>query len=356
MTTTENHPRLVRLLQDYRAAPEAFHATSYWAAYEGRLLEEVSSLDFSQLRSGKARILETFGFNDLTYKYQSKQFFLERWLLKALTRTFGNIREILPYGIRLKDIREMAVHHCQIAGQLADARPIEELSASEFGKPADLFEYAGQKYTMPFLNNYVRYCFAKQHIPLTGRDVYVELGTGSGYQVEVLKKSHPDMTFLCFDLPAQLFLCEEYLRNVFGDDAVVSADETSAWSSLAGVQPGKIHFFGNWKWPLLKGYEFDLFWNAASFGEMEPEVVRNYLSCIKDSVDYVYLLQARHGKQTSGTGSVVQKATKFPDYEAMLDGFRLLAEQDAWHAHKKMSGSGGYFQACWKTARPGHPA
>lgn len=353
MAQTNNHPRLVRLMEDYRAAPDEFQATSYWAAYEGRLLEEVSQLDFSRLRSGKARILETFGFNDITYKYQSKKFPPERWLLRALTRTFGNLREILPYGIRLKDIREMAVRHCQVVGELALARPIGELSVSEFGHPADLFEYGGRKYTMPFLNNYVRYSFAKRYIPLRGREVYVELGSGSGYQVEVLKKSHPEMTILCFDLPAQVFLCEEYLRNVFGDDAVVSTDETSGWSSLAGVQPGKIHFFGNWKWPLLRGYKFDLFWNAASFGEMEPEVVRNYLSYITDSVDYVYLLQARHGKKTSGKGSVVQKATTFSDYQDMLDGFQLLAEQDAWHAHKRMSGSGGYFQACWKSARRG---
>lgn len=351
-TRNREHPRLVRLMEDYRAAPNEFQATSYWAAYEGKLLEEIGSLDLTRLRSGKAQILETFGFNDITYKYQSKKFFLERWLLQALTKTFGSLREILPYGIKLKDIREMAVHHCQIVGELASARPIGELSASEFGMPADLFEYAGQKYTMPFLNNYVRYCFAKKYVPLTGQEVFVELGSGSGYQVEILKKIHPEMTVLCFDLPAQVFLCEEYLRSIFGEDAVVSTDETSRWSSLTNVQPGKIHFFGNWKWPLLRGYSFDLFWNAASFGEMEPEVVRNYLSYIKDSVDYVYLLQARHGKETSGKASVVQKVTTFSDYQDILGGFRLLAEQDAWHAHKRMSGSGGYFQACWKSERP----
>lgn len=351
MPRQEKHPRLVRLMKDYRCAPQEFHATSYWAAYESKLLQEVSSLDFSRLRSGKAQILETFGFADITYKYQSKKFFLERWLLQALTKTFGNLRELLPYGIRLKDIREMAVHHCEIVGELAHARPIGELSVSEFGKPADLFEYAGQKYTMPFLNNYVRYCFAKKYVPLTGREVFVELGSGSGYQVEVLKKIHPDMTVLCFDLPAQIFLCEEYLRDVFGEEAVVSANETSGWSSMAEVKPGKIHFFGNWKWPLLSGCQFDLFWNAASFGEMEPDVVRNYLSYINDSVDYVYLLQARHGKETTGKDSVVQKATTFGDYQEMLKGFRLLAEQDAWHAHKRLSGSGGYFQACWKSER-----
>jgi hypothetical protein len=145
MPHRDTHPKLARLMRDYRSAPEEFHATSYWAAYEGKLLEELSSLDLSRLRSGKAPILETFGFNDITYKYQSKKFFLERWLLQALTRTLCNLREILPYGIKLKDIREMAVHHCQIAGELANARPIGEVAASGFGQPADLFEYGGQK-------------------------------------------------------------------------------------------------------------------------------------------------------------------------------------------------------------------
>jgi putative sugar O-methyltransferase len=53
------------------------------------------------------------------------------------------------------------------------------------------------------------------------------------------------------------------------------------WSDLSKISSGKIHFFGNWQIPMVESKKHDLFINAASFGEMEPEVVQNYLKYIK---------------------------------------------------------------------------
>ncbi len=105
--------------------------------------------------------------------------------------------------------------------------------------------------------------------------------------------------------------------------------------------------FGNWQFPLLKGYEFDIFWNAASFGEMEPHVVMNYLSYVSGKVEWIYLLQARKGKEGSAD-SGVEKPITFEDYNKMLSGYKLVEDQDAYYAHMRMHQSGGYFQAVWK--------
>ena len=32
----------------------------------------------------------------------------------------------------------------------------------------------------------------------------------------------------------------------------------------------------------------------------------------------------------------------------LLSGFTLCEERDAWHAHKKMKASGGYFEGVWQ--------
>jgi hypothetical protein len=45
--------------------------------------------------------------------------------------------------------------------------------------------------------------------------------------------------------------------------------------------------------PLLSDLELDVFWNPASFGEMEPDVVENYLGYLKGDCGWIYLLQAR---------------------------------------------------------------
>jgi putative sugar O-methyltransferase len=51
-----------------------------------------------------------------------------------------------------------------------------------------------------------------------------------------------------------------------------------------------IFVFGNWKLPELKDFSYDLFWNSASFQEMEPDVVLNYLSYVnRQTKKYVFL-------------------------------------------------------------------
>ncbi|WP_317168245.1 putative sugar O-methyltransferase [Pontibacter pamirensis] len=173
-------------------------------------------------------------------------------------------------------------------------------------------------------------------------------GSGSGFQVEVLKKMYPDLTVLCFDLPAPLYLCEHYLSQVLGDHSIVPSSRTLGVTSLEEVvEKGKVHLLGNWQFPLLKTFPFHLFWNAASFGEMEPDIVQNYLSYIQDSCRYIYLLQARNGKESTKSSWVVTPI-RFSDYEAMLSSFSLIEESDAFDAHRRMSQSGGYFQAVWQ--------
>jgi len=39
---------------------------------------------------------------------------------------------------------------------------------------------------------------------------------------------------------------------------------------------------------------------------------------------------------------------KFSDYDAMLSGFSLIKETEAFEANRRMSQSGGYFQAVWQ--------
>lgn len=99
--------------------------------------------------------------------------------------------------------------------------------------------------------------------------------------------------------------------------------------------------------PVLKNQQFDIFWNAASFGEMEPKVVEHYLSYVLGQCDWVYLLQARHGKERYANSGVENPIT-FADYRQMLEGYELVAEQDAYEAHRRMAQSGGYFEGVWK--------
>jgi putative sugar O-methyltransferase len=252
----------------------------------------------------------------------------------------------MPYNLKLEDIREMAYNHCLIQGQLKGVRSIREIETALFGNPTDLFQIDGKKYTMQFLNFYLRYCFAQSYLNLKGDETIVELGSGSGFQIEILKKIHPGLTIICFDLPSPLFLGEQYLKNVFPDQ-VFSADQALDIQSLDELPKGKICFLGNWQFPLLKDTQWDVFWNAASFGEMEPHIVENYLSYVRGNAKRIYLLQARFGKET-GRIVGVEKKIRFEDYRNMLNQYTLLEQEDVFQAHRRLSQSGGYFQGVWE--------
>ncbi len=339
--------RLSLLLEEYRKAPEIFQAGRYWKTYEARIIREIEKSDINQLRSGKYPIFGTFGFSESVYHYHPQVPFYTKLAKQAIRSLFITNKALLPYSLRLSDIREMAYNNCMIQGELANMKPISEIEVSSFGNPADLFEVSGKKYTMQFLNFYIRLCFAQRHLKLKGNETLVELGSGSGFQVEVLKKVFPELTILCFDLPYPLYLCGKYLSESLGENEIIHTNENSFADNLDHLQKGKVNMFGNWKFPLIGNLHFDVFWNAASFGEMEPHIVKNYLSYIGKNCEAIYLLQARHGKESTRKKGVVTPIS-FNDYAKMLENFTLTKEADAYEAHRKMNQSGSYFQAVWE--------
>jgi putative sugar O-methyltransferase len=338
---------LIALVAEYEKAPQIFHAGRYWKAYEQKIFNEIKKADINQLRSGKYPIFSTFGFSESVYAYRTDMPFYQKFIKKIVRALFITDRAFLPYNLKLGDIRETAYNHCLAQGKLASIKSIAEIETSTFGNPSDLFEIKGRQYTMQFLNFYLRLCHAQPALNLKGNETIVELGSGSGFQVEVLKKVFPDLTILCFDLPYQLHLCEQYLSKSLGEETIVESNELINADDLSNLQKGKVHFFGNWKFPLLEDFQFDVFWNAASFGEMEPDIVKNYLNYILKNCASVYLLQARKGKESTEKSGVATPIT-FDDYNSMLIDFTLEIESDAFEAHRRMSQSGGYFQAVWK--------
>ena len=241
-----NIESLNSLIKASEKAPVIFKETVYWAKYRDELIEEVRKMDIKDLRSGKHPRFASFGFNE----FFPKRKFIDRlkdvvklaWHYLFLNKPYF-APQLAPYSLTTHDVQEMAYRHCEMKGQLTRSKSIHSIEANRFGNPSDFFEIEGRTYTMAFLEYYLRYCFANQHIGFTGDEIIVELGSGSGHQVEVLKKLYPGQTILCFDLPVQLFLCQQYLGEVLGKDQIVPVEETLEWKDLSKVKRGKVHFF-----------------------------------------------------------------------------------------------------------------
>ncbi|MBM3947893.1 MAG: putative sugar O-methyltransferase [SAR202 cluster bacterium] len=229
-------------------------------------------------------------------------------------------------------------------GQQSGAAGLENLDCSLAGNPEHPISVDGRHYTWSMLNYYINYAYCCRHVKFERIQTVVELGSGAGRQAEVLKKLHPELTLYLFDLAPSLYICYQYLSTVFSD-AVASYQETRGLTTLPNPD-GRIYILGNWQYPLLTR-PFDFFWNANSFQEMEPDVVRHYLSFVNKQASMAYLRERMEGKElAAGPGQHgVLKKTTLEDYRAGLPEFKLLDMSPAPYALRPPS---GYHNSIWE--------
>jgi len=331
-------PELLKLmLEDTSESPDFYKPTNYWALYEKKFLPELEKYGLHDFRRRKSSILSSFGATDLSNSLGQIDLFKNRIFNNRITRKIPLWSKLLSFqntllnktfpvtsAYKVEEFERMFYELSRMYGKESGARPIEEFEASLAGNPEQVIKIGPRAYTISILWFYLQYAYCCNFLNFDNIEIMTELGGGAGKQVEVIKKLHPDTCFLLFDIPPQLYVCEQYLSSIFPND-VISYRDTKHMDSLPEDRKGKIFIFGNWKFPILEKTPIDLFWNATSFQEMEPDVVANYLKFVNETARAVYLLEAMEGKEVaSKEGSHgVLKQTTMEDYQKGLENFKL---------------------------------
>jgi putative sugar O-methyltransferase len=354
MMQVEDNPELLALmLNDLRNAPEDYRPTNFWQVHARRFLPELQRLGLRDFRRRPNSVLGSFGATDpeplqldffysalfnnpatrlLPFHQRVLHFLNSLAHIRAPSQeTLRRLKRIAPvktfdhYEISPEALRHISYEYVRREAERVGARPIHEFEASLAGSPADVFTMEGRAYTMPTLFYYLHYVYCFRFVDFGTIRTYVELGSGMGKQVEVLRKLHPGICFFLFDIPPQLYVCERYLSTVFPGD-VVSYEQTRTWTELPQAQPGKIFIFGSWQFPMLARAQADLFWNAASFQEMEPNVVANYLQYVSQCAATVFLHEFMEGHEIArrkGLTGVLER-TMLEHYRRGLFNFDLV--------------------------------
>jgi hypothetical protein len=104
------------------------------------------------------------------------------------------------------------------------------------------------------------------------------------------------------DIPPVAAVATYYLKPVFGSENVLSYDQSREMSEInLDKLNGKFRcvVLCPWQLPKVSG-KVDLFANFISFQEMEPEVVRNYISLVQSITRYFVLLRnSQYGKEVA---------------------------------------------------------
>jgi putative sugar O-methyltransferase len=332
----EDDPELLDLmLADHAGAPERFQPTNYWRHRIGEIVAELrTGLHDFQARVGS--LLETFGACDPPPTMMTNIVNIPPGDERAVAETVRMLNAYLasgapalPYGISVEDLLKTGYLLCtHLVPQNSSIVPISRLTVSRAGNPYG-FEVDGRFLTQSALAYYLRYAFVGSHLDLDHVDTIVELGSGGGKQVEVLKRLHPNVTFVLLDLPAQLYVAERYLHAALPRDVVpYRAMREPGPPSLI---PGKIHFLSNARIADLADTGRTLFWNAASFGEMEPDIVEQYGADVSRFSDWLFLHQCFDGKERKSAEDLggVLDPVRFAHYVRAFPDFRMVDKRPA---------------------------
>ena len=329
------------MMEDLRAADPQFQPTNYWAVYEQRFLPQLKKHGLRDFRRQKDLVFRSFGAVDFDHPFAELVFRKSpAWrrfplrhvpgvaaLAARLDRALGSHLWLID-GMDMETYVRLGYSFAKDYASVGRARPLSAFSMSMVGNPPGVVRIEGNLYTRQMIQYYLQYAYVSRYVDLEQMRVVAELGSGMGRQTEILYKLHPQAAYLLFDIPPQIYVAEQYLKAVF-PGRVVSYRETRSWNDLDTVAGGFIYIFGNHKMPLLRGTATDLFWNSASFHEMEPDVVREYLRFVNASAKWAYLSQnLKGGGMANRPGQPgILRATSLEDYRSGLPDFDLVEMQ-----------------------------
>jgi len=336
-------PELLNLmLKDLHSAPDLYKPKIGWLNYEKLFVSELQKYGLYNFRRRKNSVLQSFGGSDihpidevlrifnnnpLTGLYPPQKSLFFKKILKSFLKlnSFRKLVEQLSnfhHGFTLKQNQLLIYKLAKYYGQARNAKPINELSVSMAGNPENFFQVNGNVYTTSFIHYYMQYAYSCKFINFDSIGSIMEIGSGLGKQVEIIKKLHPDITFFLFDLPPQLYICEQYLSTVF-PESVVSYEETRKMINIPNNTKGKIFIFGPWQLPKLENLQYEIFWSSATLQEQEKPAVSNYLKFVnKQATKFVFLYEQMKRKK------LPQNATE-NDYNKGLPDFELLDSSPA---------------------------
>jgi putative sugar O-methyltransferase len=345
---------LDQMMADLSAAPAQYQPTNYWAAYTHRFTSELRQHGLRDFRRQDDKVFRAFGAVDFVHKMASVHISRNRFLKhlpKAMTEALDNWASRylnVPDGLDFESYVELGYYFAKHRAHETNAKSIEYLNVSLAGNPRGAVMIEGRNYTRQSIQYYLQYASAYRHFAFPASSVVAELGSGMGRQTEIFAKLHPDVSLLLFDLPPQIYVAEQWLKSVF-PGRVVSYLECRNMQSLEAVEPGKIYIFGNYQMPLLRTRQIDLFWNSASFHEMEPDIVAMYLADVNETAQNAYISEnLRGGVKAKRPGDFgILQVTKLEDYQAGLPNMNLVDQTPALRINgKKLQDTELFFKRC----------
>ena len=343
------------MVNDMEASEAIYQPTKYWKEYTYKVTELIRKIGLHDFRRSNEEVLSSFGCLDTAPSLHFSTFlnntnYLEEHTKELLGPTFKVANSLWesgvpvgPDGLTIKNFFLMSERLADAKAMEVGLKPLSELSISRYGNPLGYIKNeTHHTFRSIYYFNFV--CFIAQFVDISQYSTVVEIGSGSGAQAEILKKLFPELTVILLDLAPQLYIAERYLCKSLPND-LIPYQETNSKDWKGPLLPGKIYCLPLRAIEALAPEGKVLFWNAASFGEMEPNVLQNYAKHISSFSSHLFLMQMFSGK--NGTNSPVTMSV----YETAFSSYKLLGKSESTLADTVtpiFEDSGVYHNTFWE--------
>ena len=343
------------MVSDMESSSALYQPTKYWTEYTYEVIELIRKVGLHDFRRSNEKVLSSFGCLDTAPSFHFFTFldntnYLEEHTKKFLGPAFKVANSLWesgvpvgPDGLTIKNFFLMSERLADAKAMEVGLKPLSELSISRYGNPLGYIKNeTHHTFRSIYYFNFV--CFIAQFVDISQYSTIVEIGSGSGAQAEILKKLFPQLTIILLDLAPQLYIAERYLCKSLPND-LIPYRETNSKDWKGPLLPGKIYCLPLRAIEALAPEGKVLFWNAASFGEMEPNVLQNYAKHISSFSSHLFLMQMFSGK--NGTNSPVTMSV----YETAFSSYKLLGKSESTLADTVtpiFEDSGVYHNTFWE--------
>jgi putative sugar O-methyltransferase len=290
---------LLQMMEDSSVADTLYKPTNYWIVYEKMFLPELLKKGLHDFRRRRKSILESFGATDTVLRAE----LTTKINIKLIHRILKIINSILNRNLILqlkispsfdmKGITSYFYKEVNNKFKLVNL-DLKKCPTSLYGNPEDIITVDNRYYSFTHLTYCSMLADAARHMNFNDGMAICELGGGMGRNAEIIANIFPNATIILIDIPLQLYVTNQYLHTVFGE-RVISYHRAIRLNPGNGEKfrqtiKGKIIVLPTWIMPKWSDIKVDIFWNSASFQEMEPDVVENYLEIVKKmSPKYIYI-------------------------------------------------------------------
>jgi len=306
-----NDPELLEIfIQDMSRQSDVWKPTNYWKGYCKRIKQELDRVGLGEFRRNWNLIkgytnIPTPKRTVLGNSKKSKLLNLITYIppFNVIRNRYDNYIDSLISKLNFNFQKENAlISHLLNEGEYSNSI-LSKVEDSCVGNPIS-YEFNGRKYSSNILN---QICLLSLLFHFVGSSKsfkkIIEIGGGYGALPEILfKYSNGEIEyFVEVDIPPLVYITTQYLKAVFPDKVIDYREVRNMKTITQSDINGKILVIPPWLLPSLN-VDFDLFWNSASFQEMEHNVVDNYLDfiCKKANNIFINTLTEGHKKGVGG--------------------------------------------------------